>query len=206
MRNQIAKVFATAALVFFAHPASAQALNVQMPVGSQCPAGYHWEMSTGFAQCVVDAPPVPITPPDEGAPPANTVGFVLVPGGLFYGGSVSVPAGYRYALYYTSAQGSGGATVEYVMFLNVPADKFMAAIPGPSQPGAFAGARNPGSSATVNGWTVVHGTPSIAYPLVSGGGGFTSYFSGGGSNGPGTCFTWSYLESYRVCNSGSTVQ
>lgn len=64
--KQVAILSGLAALITaFAIPpaAQAQALNVQMPLGSACPAGYHWEMANGFAQCVADAPPVPIDPP-----------------------------------------------------------------------------------------------------------------------------------------------
>lgn len=49
----------------------AQALNVRVPIASNCPPGYHWEMALGYAVCAADAPPVPLPPPDP-PPPACT--------------------------------------------------------------------------------------------------------------------------------------
>ncbi|CAG2138282.1 hypothetical protein LMG19282_01473 [Cupriavidus campinensis] len=51
-----------ASLVLASGSAVSQSLNVQMPVGSRCPTGYHWE-NVGFAQCIIDAPPTPPVPP-----------------------------------------------------------------------------------------------------------------------------------------------
>ena len=49
--------------------ACAQVVNVQMPIGSGCPPGYHWGMAGNFAQCIPDPPPTPPTPP---TPPASS--------------------------------------------------------------------------------------------------------------------------------------
>lgn len=57
---------------------STQGVNVGMPIGSSCPAGYHWEMGGGFAQCVVDAPPVPPIPPVASYTFIYLVGFSTV--------------------------------------------------------------------------------------------------------------------------------
>lgn len=60
--------FAVAAALFGAAGAKAQGLNVNMPLGSACPAGYHWEMAGGFAQCLVDVVIVPPPPPSGPGP------------------------------------------------------------------------------------------------------------------------------------------
>ena len=59
-----------AAAIFFSPGASAQAMNVAMPLGSGCPTGYHWEMAQGFAQCIANPPPTPPTPPSP--PPTGS--------------------------------------------------------------------------------------------------------------------------------------
>ncbi|WP_404995437.1 hypothetical protein [Cupriavidus pauculus] len=67
-KDTMKKVFQSAALLAgFLLPAiaAAQGVNVGMPLGSNCPTAYHWEMAGGFAQCIADAPPVPPVPPVE---------------------------------------------------------------------------------------------------------------------------------------------
>ncbi|WP_432263536.1 hypothetical protein [Cupriavidus sp. TMH.W2] len=131
--------------------------------------------------------------------------FVLVGGGWASGGSVGVPTGYPYAYRYTSRMGFGGGNIEYVLFGNIPYDQLQASGGYNALLQGMTAASNPGSSTVQNGWTITHGTPSMQVPLVTGPG-FDSNLTGGGSNGPGTCFIWTYTDPARVCNTGSNVQ
>ncbi|CAG2138289.1 hypothetical protein LMG19282_01474 [Cupriavidus campinensis] len=87
------------AMLVAAPHASAQALNVAMPLGSACVAGYHWEMAGGFAQCIANPPPTPPTPPSP--PPSSSCG-------ASYPGYYDSPGTFVYIGYWNIQNGDSG--------------------------------------------------------------------------------------------------
>lgn len=94
---------ACTSLSLFSALASAQGVNVAMPIASNCPGGYHWEMASGFAQCVADPPPVPPTPP---TPPASSYPYVYEASAFFFETTQKV----RVTMQVNFATGGGGWT------------------------------------------------------------------------------------------------